>query len=751
MPLASPTVIMGMGGMGRRVARRVDERLAEDPVAAAGGVRVLEPADGTALRRMLREAALALTDQRVVSRLEAKSAIRRPAGRYLRLTLIGVAALAEVEADLLAAFLQAAADLDHPAPGLEVLLVLDATDPEDGNAVSLRAPVALETLQTEESRLRARCRERWSAVPAARVYLAHPHRMDGSRLDHTNLLAPPPKTGEPEEAGHSPLRAQKAKAKEEPEAGAAAPDDFEATLAGALAGHVAAGPQHGGLAAEVPDPGEPPFALLGWSADLFPRERLLQRAGAFLAADVLARSAEPEREQTSAERMLPVEGGEEAWKQWLRTRDEILLDPVRLLRRLLSPGVEENRIEAGPPALLPMRKSLYRQMLDRYFGDREETSSAAGALRVRLRLSAGSWSGGDPRRWPDEMRALDARGAQEFDAALALLLARDVAQQAAEEVALALARCADLCVRRHLGGAQAAAQFLDDAARTAEAGARKVAAVRFAEPQPDPSLGLPSGAGLETAWQAFQDRCARLPGWPAALMRGGALGALVTTGGMAFGWPVWLLAALGAGALALSVAAYGVWLGRLKRLRDYVQECLCAKYGRRLFEFAQRAAGTGKISGVYPAVAAHIRQEALPAVHRFEQARCDLIAQARQNPPFPREEGATETLAEAEQAADLHTLLREDIDDAALADDARDLLRAEDLYKDWRDPAPERMLAQTAAFTRRHHLFPWEAGQRTLGDFLRALHAHHHAGAAQESAFAEWVARRVDRLAQRAV
>jgi hypothetical protein len=220
---------------------------------------------------------------------------------------------------------------------------------------------------------------------------------------------------------------------------------------------------------------------------------------------------------------------------------------------------------------------------------------------------------------------------------------------------------------------------------------------------------------------------------------------------MAFGWPAWPLAALGAGMMALSFGVYGGWLGRLKRLRDYVQECLCATYGRRLFEFAQRAAGSGDRPGVCQAIADLIRQEALPAVRRFEQARRDLIAQARQNLPFPPDEGTTELLADAGQAADLHALLREDLDDSALADDARDLLRAGDLYAGWRDPAPDQMLEQAASYERRQHLLPWEARQRTMGDFLRALFARHHGEETREAAFASWVDQRMDRLAHRAV
>src|SRR5581483_5757297 len=148
---------------------------------------------------------------------------------------------------------QAIQGLKHPAAGLQLLFVLDATHPRDPGEVVPDALQTLELLQAEWRAVQVRGRQDWSTAPRFRCFLAHPHRADGSRLE---------------------------------------PEEFLAALAAAIAGHVAPGPLHDTLApAAEPEPNEPPYALIGWASDVFPRDRVLERAAALLAADVLELTA----------------------------------------------------------------------------------------------------------------------------------------------------------------------------------------------------------------------------------------------------------------------------------------------------------------------------------------------------------------------------------------------------------------------------------------------------------------------------
>jgi len=215
---------------------------------------------------------------------------------------------------------------------------------------------------------------------------------------------------------------------------------------------------------------------------------------------------------------------------------------------------------------------------------------------------------------------------------------------------------------------------------------------------------LSPGAGQKEAWTQFQRRCIRLPGWQAAMARGLGFSALFATASHALALP------LVVGWIALAVCMMVTWswfagsLGQTRRLADYLRECLEAKYGRRLFEYAQLAAGTPKREGIYGALIRLLREVEIPTVERFDEERSSIIKEAREEVDFPPLEGTSEYMLEPAAGGVLHGIVRAQGDESTLADDARVLLQDENLYDCWRYPAIDRVLEKASLYSRRRRL-----------------------------------------------
>ncbi len=504
-----------------------------------------------------------LTRQRNVSRMEQGHDLRQPRFEWLRLHVVFIAALAENEAGRFQELLGALLRVKHPAVGMEIVCILDASHPDDANEVFPNALALLNTLESEGRDMIARCREDWSASLRLRFYVTHPHRADGSRLDHPNLHAkttnshlptPDPSNGNlansvlpasnlPASAAsgaNSPVsnlpNSALPAANSLPAASLSETDEFESALAAAISAHASAGALYDGLA---PLPGAdvdaPLFALLGWSGDVLPRNRMLQRCAALLAADVLERTAHLASRNDTAENLL-TNTEPEIWKAWQEQYQARLLDRRKLLTELLAnqSGVELSVIPPPPSE----RKSVLQRLTASNFGDTAEPPASDSDFAVRMNLPDASWRKADARRWPDEIRALDTQGAARFEQTLTSLNKSGKAETIAADIVAELARCADACVRDHLGGSAAARQLLQQAAQDAEAKVRAANEVTFGAPRPTPDLKLPARAELTQAWERFEQECAKLPGWPAVIARGLGFGALVTTAGLALTLPV---------------------------------------------------------------------------------------------------------------------------------------------------------------------------------------------------------------------
>lgn len=697
---AGAAVVVGLGEAGGRVVARTQARLADAPLERAGGLTFLQSDPSAAsLEDALASAVRAGMRQSAVSRLESGFHVRRPQHRVLKLTLVYVAALADTTPETLPDCLRAAGALNHPPAGLQTLFLLSAVEGQ-GGAARPDDLARLRALERGAADLADRQAREWGASGRLRVLLTHPHRADGSWLDP--------------------------------------PEEFEAALASLLAAHLVPGAAYDGLTAGS-ETAIPPFALGGWSGATLPRELILSRAAELLAADVLEQTSTGEG---TPEAMVSA-GAPELWQGWQNVQ-ETLLDRRSLLRRLLGPNpsgvvvvAEDEAVRSGVAPQQPW--SLIGELKALFWGEARPLGSSGG-LRVRLSLPSARWQAGDPHRWPQEIGRLDAEGALLLDHWLAD--ASVLPPLVAGEAVAALSHCVDHCVARHVGGTAAAQALITEAERRARTGLAEQ--IPFSEPFLPDDLGLPPGADFAECWEIFQTRCRRIPNWQAALAGGAAWGSLALSACLPLGILLgigWIGAGLG---LLVGGVLYGWRLGSLKRLADYLRQCLEAKYGRRLLEYAERAAGTPTHEGVYQAILHSLDTTETPAVAGFAEQRRARIAEARRPRSLPPLGGTEEYLLDLDAASDLHDLLRRTFTSERLADLARSLLRADGLFDAWRSPDWEEIAGTVTGRARRDFLAAWERPFKDLGTFVRDLRP-------DSASYPAWVRDRLDRMAMRAM
>ena len=702
---AGVAVVVGLGLAGGRVIERVQARLAGERLARAGGLTFLrQDAAASSLCEALSVAVRTQMRQSVISRLESGFQIRRPQHRFLKLTLVYVAALAEVTPETLPACLRAVGALDHPPAGLETLVFLDGSSAESATSrpddqARLQVLERLRDLERSAATLAEQQEHEWGESGRLRVMLTHPHRADGSWLEPAS--------------------------------------EFEAALASLLSAHITPGPGYEGLAA-LSEADVPLFALAGWSATVLPREEILERAARMLAADVLEQTA---KEETLPEMMVTAD----TTGTWQNAQDA-LLDRRSLLRRLLGPNPSGVIVTAEDEAMLPYlpappRWSLAGELKALFWGE-DRTTRSSGGLRVRLSLPSPRWQAGDPHCWPQELKRLDAEGAALLDRWLTEAAA--VPPEIAGEVAIALNRCVDLCVTRHVGGTAAAQSLIAATRHRVRAGIAEAGRVPLAAPHLPDDLGLLPGTGFAEAWDIFQDRCRRIPNWQAALTAGAAWGSLVISASLPLGI-LFGIGWIGAGAgLLIGGILYGRRLGNLKRLADYLRQCLEAKFGQRLLEYAERAAGSETSDGVYQAVLHCLDTVEEPAIAGFAEARRVCIARARQESSLPTLGGTEEYLLDLHAASDLHALLHRTLTPDHLADQARTLLRSVGLFDAWRAPDWDEIAHTVTHRARRESLHSWERPFKDLGTFIRDL-------SGDSFSYPLWIRQRLDQMAMRAM
>ncbi|RYG37528.1 hypothetical protein EON81_06395, partial [bacterium] len=180
-PSAAPTLLVGVGPVGGRLVRFLGERLANTFLARTGMLTVVDNADPDAVRRGIDR----MTNQRAVLAAEVEGNMRAPFDRYLRLQLVAVGNLAEMEAAESNPMVKIADRfLKHPHPpeGLRLGFVLDAS------RIGEVADVA-EGLRPFLARLEELAEDHAARRPglSATAILAHRALLDGTHLDHPNL------------------------------------------------------------------------------------------------------------------------------------------------------------------------------------------------------------------------------------------------------------------------------------------------------------------------------------------------------------------------------------------------------------------------------------------------------------------------------------------------------------------------------------------------------------------------------------
>ena len=257
---AAPTVIVGLGPTGKRIAGCLGERLLNSSIAQASMLAVVDGSQPSVLAAIER-----LTRQRTVLFAERKNNLRSPSSRYLKLQLILIANISEVSESFFTA-LQIFIDYEHPAEGVAISIALDASDASRINAV---CP------QTEELLKRVEAIGHKSPTPT-QIILAHRLLMDGTHLDHPNIQ----KTHE------------------------TVPDEFELLFSRLLEAYIR---EHDVARKNDQElQSSPVYRFVGGGSAVFPRELLLASAASLLGAQLLERTAKPPDEgRVNSESICP--------------------------------------------------------------------------------------------------------------------------------------------------------------------------------------------------------------------------------------------------------------------------------------------------------------------------------------------------------------------------------------------------------------------------------------------------------------
>jgi len=253
---SAPTLLVGVGSVGLRIAKFLGERLGNSLLVETGMLEVIDGSDPSAIPKALEQ----LTRQRHVLPAETKIDVRIPSERYLRLQLILVANAAELaQGQNEEHFRQCAeAFVAHPHPflGLRVCIALDASSAERLDAV---APNLEEVTQAVEALLAPAVQP--AHKPTSCLVFAHRFLLDGTHLLHPNLS----------------------------DAESETPDEFESVVSMLLESIL----RHGSDAIWKGRESGLRYLFLGGGSSVFPRELLLSSVSQRLGADLITRIHNP--------------------------------------------------------------------------------------------------------------------------------------------------------------------------------------------------------------------------------------------------------------------------------------------------------------------------------------------------------------------------------------------------------------------------------------------------------------------------
>lgn len=728
-----PTVLIAIGPVGARVTGLLADRIRNGKTLTEDVLSVVPDATEADLD-FLREQVRRLTYQSRVTRAEATHDLREPDPRTLRVRIVVVASIEEAaeESETWERILNLLEGIDHNPVGLEVTIILDAANRQDPDRPAEGIAGILSALDARLQATASKLKGEWGSAPSMRVFLAHPHRTDGSRLER--------KSTKP----RGPFRAVDEDV----------PDEFEELIARVLEAHLAPGACHSCLSSLRGE--DLQYGAIGGASAVFPRELLLACVAERIAADILEETA---RRGTERDVAHPVPSRAE------------------LVAMVIERGTTRFKIERARPAPAP-EDSLYTQVEEAVEGAAKPLPAMTPALTVTMALSEHGDFPREFRHWPAYLDDLVARSEGKYLEAERSVGA--IPQDLAEDVVANIVRITDRLVKSKLGGIDLARTLLESAQRhclesmaPGERTALQAAENKNPLPAtPDQSAGAPPTLrdplppkGLEEAasldekalFAAFAQRCQILPGFLAAVARSVAVGSLVGAAcvGSTGTWLVGL-----AGMLVGGLVCLLPWLiayRRLLALRDYVLARVGARFGKRLVDQVQRLLGhtsldetTGTVRyGLIPAVWRYVEHWELPHVDGFDDARQATIERLRLSERWPNGYLPGVDLLDADDVTLLYQAVRFPENDPALRGVAESLLTQEGLFDGWRAPSLGTVVDRCTGEARSRRLPPYERGAIDVGRFRETL--LDLAGITDERDRARWFTSRLDRMALRAV
>jgi len=728
-----PTILIAIGPVGSRIVTLLADRIRNAKTLTDDVLSVVPNAvdvDEPTLREQLRR----LTYQSRVTRAEATHDLREPDPRTLRLRIVLVASVEEA-AEAPEAWERAmglVGGIAHNPVGLEVAIVLDAANRSDPDRAATGLSAFLSRLDERLDRVADAMRSEWGSAPSIRVFLAHPHRTDGSRLERKRYDVAPPFQAIDHDA----------------------PDEFEELIARVLEAHMAPGACHSCLSALDAKPVQ--YGALGGASAVFPRELLLSSVAERIAADIL--------EETGR-----------------RGKDPDVPHPVPSRADLLAAIIERStkRFQIDRPGPVPKPdSSLYGEIEEAIEGSPQTTHPAPASITVTMALSEHGDFPRDFQHWPAYLE--DVVGRSEAEYLKAEQSVGNAPQGLADDIVGNIVRLSDRLVKTRLGGIDLARTMLEAAQRdclatlapgerTALQAAEKKnpakaapdqssgAPPTFRDPIPPPGIEAYGSLDEKALFQAFDQRCQALPGFLAAVSRSVAVGSLIgaATAALTGTWLIGLIGMLVGGLVCLVpwLLAYR----RLLALRDYVLARVGARFGRRLYDHVQRLIGhtdldeeTGEVRfGLIPAVWRYIEHWELPHVDGFDDARTATIERLRMSERWPNGYVPEHDLLDAEDVTHLYEAVRYPDRDPALRGLAESLLSGEQLFDGWRAPSLGTVVARCTQEARARRLPPYERGVIDVGQFREKL--LDLAGVTEPRDRARWFTHRLDRMALRAV
>lgn len=667
LPQAAPTLIVGIGPAGRRLARFVTERQSNARLRQAGLLASLSEGELEQIEAVIEQ----LTRHQAVVKAEIGLGLRAPFDRFLRLRLVTAFSADEVAefglSGAVETLIRRFLDYPHPPEGVRTVIAVDASGGH------LASPArGIQSLLTSVSDLLSNA----PSANSSAVLLAHRRLFGGTHLNHDGLL----------------------------DLGRTEPDEFEIALGRLVEAHLHPQSEYRAL-----DAGGVEYYVAGGASAVFPRELLLHSAAQQVGADVL-------------EELLG-EIGEVHAKPLAPLREDLFRSLAAKVQGTVGPVTRST----DP---IP-RRSWFSRWFDREVrpnltpGVRLEPKLPENVYHLDLSALAEQFEGIVEERVRSvvkDLAQLLPKSAQK--------LAEDTADSIRRAIDDLVAKTLGGVHAAERAVIEAKASVLQELTAEESNLARKAGlaanGTRGLSPRYVPRRSEEFPEDTDKLLARFRKGIRRLPALQALAVRAMICGATWYPIGAALAWgPIGGTVVLGA-TLAVFAVAWAVQRLRLERMRGELIFRLQDEVGRRAYDLIQERLGASSVKdasgqpvvvlGVLPQLARYLETWEAPLLQGFDNLCGTGVRLLRQSRHWPN--GYTPGLdwVESDDPRSLHGQVA--YKEAARAEHAKRLL-LEGLFGSWRNPSFPEIESALRQDANEYALDGWHT--RTLGEFFRQL------------------------------